>query len=94
MNNKDRWSQLSMQQRADLIKLYVESGITNIGSMKKDYNSFDGGGPVEPLYYDDTRIEPAVVKAFKSNEDYNRFLGKKGARAVRRGTNKVVGVAR
>ena len=27
---KDRWSQLSMQQRADLIKLYVDGGIINI----------------------------------------------------------------
>ena len=92
MNTKDRWSQLSMQQKADLIKLYIESGITDIGSIKKDYNSFDDGGPVEPLYYDDTPIEPAVVKAFKSSEDYNRFLGEKGARAVRRGTNKAANV--
>ena len=44
----------------------------------------------DPIYYD--FIEPAVVKAFKSNEDYNRFLGEKGARIVREGANKVANV--
>ena len=44
----------------------------------------------EPVYYD--FIEPSVVKAFKSNEEYNRFQGEKGARIVREGTNKVANV--
>lgn len=51
-------------------------------------NKFATGGPIEPIYYDDTYIEPAVVKAFKSQEEYNRYQGKKGAKAVRRGMNK------
>lgn len=46
IKNKNRWSQLSMQQRADLIKLYVDNGITSLDNIKKDYNSFDDGGPV------------------------------------------------
>lgn len=46
IKNKDRWSQLSMQQRADLIKLYVGNGITSLDNIKKDYNSFGNGGPV------------------------------------------------
>lgn len=53
-------------------------------------NKFETGGYTEPLYYDDTYIEPAVVKAFKSQEEYNRYQGKKGAKAVRRGMNKAV----
>lgn len=58
-------------------------------------NSFDDGGSLdtptteEPIYYDDTYIEPAVVKAFKNQKDYNRYLGEKGARTVREGTNKI-----
>lgn len=44
---KDRWSQLSMQQRADLIKLYVDGGIINIKDIRKHYNSFETGGPTE-----------------------------------------------
>jgi len=39
----DRWSALSMQQRADLIKLYIDNGITSLDSIKKDYNSFGDG---------------------------------------------------
>ena len=38
MNNKDKWSQLSIKQRADLIKLYVESGIKSLDEIRKDYN--------------------------------------------------------
>lgn len=38
IKNKDRWSQLSMQQRADLIKLYIVNGITSLDVMRKDYN--------------------------------------------------------
>lgn len=51
-------------------------------------NKFETGGPIEPIYYDDTYIEPAVVKAFNSAEEYNRYQGRKGAEAVRRGMNK------
>ena len=36
-----------MQQRADLIKLYVDGGIANIKEIRKHYNSFATGGPVE-----------------------------------------------
>lgn len=43
-NNNDRWSALSMKERADLIKLYVSSGITSLDIIKKDYNSFGPGG--------------------------------------------------
>lgn len=38
MSTNDRWSQLSIQQRADLIKLYVNNGITDLGSIRKSYN--------------------------------------------------------
>ena len=44
---KDRWSALSMLQRADLIKLYVSNGITSLDAIKKDYNEFSSGGPTE-----------------------------------------------
>lgn len=36
----------------------------------------------EPVYYDDTYIEPAVVKAFNSNEDYNRYYGEQFGKQV------------
>lgn len=89
INNRDKWSALSMKDKADLIKIYVSNGITSLDTIRKEYNSFSDGGNTEPIYYDDTYIEPAVVKAFKSQEDYNKFLGERGARAVREGTNRV-----
>lgn len=99
IKNKDKWSQLSMQQRADLIKLYVDNGVTSLNDIKKDYNSFGEGGRIldgtekeqtlsgEPVYYDDTYIEPAVVKAFQSQEDYNRYYGEQFGKKVAEGMN-------
>ena len=47
VKNKDRWSALSMSERADLIKLYVSNGITSLDTIKKDYNSFGDGGSTD-----------------------------------------------
>lgn len=44
MSNKDRWSALSMSERADLISMYVKNGITNLSNIKNHYNKFDVGG--------------------------------------------------
>lgn len=38
MTKQDKWSQLSLQEKADLIKLYVDSGITDLKVMRTDYN--------------------------------------------------------
>lgn len=40
----DKWSKLSMKERSDLIKLYVNNGIYSLEEIKKDYNKFDEGG--------------------------------------------------
>lgn len=98
MNNKDKWSALSMTERADLIKLYVSNGITNINNIRKHYNSFGNGGRIldgetegnqtlsnESIYYD--FIEPSVVKAFESSEDYNRYQGAQFGKKVAEGMN-------
>lgn len=52
MNKQDRWSALSMKDRATLIDIYVKSGITDLGEIRKDYNSFDKGGPTENIKID------------------------------------------
>ena len=85
--NNDRWSALSMKDRAALIDIYVKSGITDLGEIRKDYNSFGDGGDTEPLYYDDTYIEPAVVKAFESEQAYNRYYGEQFGKQVAEGMN-------
>lgn len=45
--SKDKWSALSAEERAQLINIYVQSGITDLDFIKKDYNSFDEGGSIE-----------------------------------------------
>lgn len=47
IKNRDRWSALSMKDRADLIKLYVGNGVTSLDEIKRDYNSFATGGNTE-----------------------------------------------
>ena len=46
VKRNDRWSALSMQQRADLIKLYIDNGITDIKGIRNHYNSFSDGGRI------------------------------------------------
>ena len=36
-----------MQQKADLMRLYVANGYTNLDSIRKHYNTFNEGGPTE-----------------------------------------------
>lgn len=75
LNEKDKWSALSMKERADLIKLYVSNGITSINDIKKDYNSFAPGGPIETDEYGyPADITPAVVEADypRENEVWKR----------------------
>lgn len=48
MSTNDRWSALSMKDKADLIKLMVENGVTSLDDMKLYYsggNLFGEGGP-------------------------------------------------
>ena len=82
MNNKDRWSQLSIQQRADLIKLYVDNGFTSLNNIKKDYNSFDDGGPFnlslpvslstefKPVEVPDNYVETNTKNTYLTDNNY------------------------
>lgn len=36
----DKWSQLSMSEKSDLISLYIRNGISSLEEIKKHYNSF------------------------------------------------------
>ena len=42
-----RWDNLSIKDKSDLIKVYVNNGIYDLNNIKEHYNSFDGGGPLE-----------------------------------------------
>lgn len=65
VKNKDRWSALSMSERADLIKLYVSNGITSLNGIKKDYNSFSDGGDTKATLVGKVGFNP--FKAFNRN---------------------------
>lgn len=45
------WDDLSMTQRAELIKIGVAHGLRDIDSIKNYYNSFDDGGPKGQNYF-------------------------------------------
>lgn len=46
MNKQDRWSALSMQERANFIKLlYKKHSISDLEEIRNIYNSFGDGGP-------------------------------------------------
>ena len=67
MNN---WNKLSIQQKSDLMRIYLENGISSLDTMKKHYNSFATGGH---LYQDGGSDEPNFVggaTALKKNYDY------------------------
>ena len=35
------WEELSLKNRVDLMKLYIQNGFTNLSEIKNHYNSFD-----------------------------------------------------
>lgn len=49
---KDKWSTLSMKDRAELISLGVQNGVTNIADIKETYNKYATGGPLKDSYND------------------------------------------
>ena len=53
-NKNDRWSALSMKERADLMNMYITNGISDLKEMKKHYNSFAPGGTIET---DDNKVQ-------------------------------------
>ena len=73
MSNRDKWSQLSMQQRADLIKLYVESGIANINDIRKHYNSFDNGGYTHPVEVQQG-LQNGTIKAIQKEDGTYAYI--------------------
>lgn len=58
------WNDLSIRERADLIRMYMDGGVMSIPQMREHYNSFDKGG-----YKPSQSIKDYIKKteAFKSN---------------------------
>lgn len=69
--NKDRWNQLSMSQKADLIKLYVDSGVSNLNAIIEDYNKINDTEDEETSDTKATLVGKVPFNPFKSfNRNY------------------------
>lgn len=67
MREKNRWSALSIKDRADLINLYISNGYTSLEDIKKHYNSFGGGGEKDSI----TKEQQVIIdKVNNSNADF------------------------
>ena len=58
------WNDLSIRERADLIRMYMDGGVMSVSQMREHYNSFDKGG-----YKPSQSIKDYIKKteAFRSN---------------------------
>ena len=87
--SKDKWGALSAQERAQLINIYVQEGITDLDTIKNDYNSYEDGGTIEeysvPFPKDDDINTPyrSVITAdmrenfiTKSKNKFDTFVNK------------------
>lgn len=82
MNSRNRWSALSMQERADLINMYIKNGITSLNEIKNHYNSFGNGGnkkrnkstPIKDLAYKFASDPIVSSRGHATMEDIIRIL--------------------
>ena len=44
MKNKTKWDELSIREKADLMKLFVDNDITDLNQIHSLYNSYQDGG--------------------------------------------------
>ena len=71
-NKNDRWSALSMKERADLMNMYITNGISDLKEMKKHYNSFGEGGDTESPV-DGEEIEASIITPRQSRINKRRM---------------------
>ena len=66
-NKNDKWSALSMKERADLINMFITNGISDLKEMKRHYKSFGTGGEVDTS---STGTNTQVVEESASSNPY------------------------
>ena len=69
-----KWSDLSIQEKADLMKLYVANGITNLDTMKQHYNSFQEGGSIKT----NNTEEPNFITRLKQGYSRKSIIDNQG----------------
>ena len=63
------WKDLSMGERAALIKIAVDSGVYSIDDIVNTYNSYAEGGPINPY------SAGSLVDAIYRNSKGEKYLG-------------------
>lgn len=61
---KDAWDKLSMAEKAEMMKVAVRNGITNLQEIRKKYNEFAEGGDISDEEYIDT-MEKVAEENYK-----------------------------
>ena len=74
VKRNDRWSALSMSERADLIKLYADGGFTNLKEIKNHYNSFGDGGDTTPAQQQAQAESSSFLRNWYSNPSTQSML--------------------
>lgn len=65
------WKDLSMKERASLIKLGVDNGIYNLNEIRDSYNQYAEGGPIKSYYDFANRLSKAWNNQDISKDDYD-----------------------
>jgi len=68
----DRWGNLNMQQKAQLLGIYASKGYTDLASIINHYNTFQAGGPIKKeSNYSVGRVLDEIYRAV----DHEEFMG-------------------
>lgn len=73
-----QWDNLSVKEKADVMKVAISNGITNLSDIKQRYNTFAEGGDIEPEKY--YAIMEKVAE--ENNAEWNRDRIKEGGRPL------------
>jgi len=67
---KDAWDRLSMKEKAAMMKVAVQNGITNLSDIRAKYNEFAEGGPIDTDWsYNSWKRQVAEHKGIRPDED-------------------------
>lgn len=77
----NKWEELSMRERAAMIKVAISNGVTNLKDIKKQYHMFSEGGPIEQQlreqypHYTDAQIQ-LLIRSRQSDKNLSEYKSK------------------
>jgi len=82
----DRWSQLSLKDKSDLMSLYIKNGISSLEEIKKHYNSYQDGGKITFQQWKDrmkTKYPDIEMDNDKAGYNYEEYFNNNYDAAIR-----------